>query len=61
MNMVTLFRDFAESRQRMSEMTELEVHRDDERPEGEDWLKVEHDPVLRISVWKRTRLVRAAR
>jgi hypothetical protein len=60
MNAISIIKGFAEASARMSEMTEREEHRDDERPEGDGWFRTSYDPVLKIAVWERTRLVKAA-
>lgn len=52
--------NFASAQQRMSEMTEVEVHRDDERPQGDGWVCTKYDPLLKIGEWERTRWVRSA-
>jgi hypothetical protein len=60
MNAISVIKGFAEASARMSGMTEREEHRDDECPVGTGWVRTKYDPVLKIAVWERTRLVKAA-
>lgn len=61
MNAISILKGFAEAHTRMMEVTEREVHRGDELPVGDGWVRVEHDPAIRYSVWERRRMIEAPR
>jgi hypothetical protein len=58
MNAISVLKGFAEASARMSGMTEREEHHGDERPVGDGWVR--ESSSYGYTVWKRTRLVKAA-
>lgn len=58
--LMTILSGFAKASTRMMEVSEKEIHHGDALPVGEGWVRIEHLPVNRYSVWERKRWIEAA-